>query len=86
MGEKRIDTVVSLLRQVADGLMDADRAIREWPSIDQEKDKLIAASWHDLSHFSADADIRGRDEKYDAFQRQLLRDRADAIRQKYGRA
>lgn len=65
--EKRghIDTVVSLLEMVAGGQMPAASALEKWPDIDREADSLIAAAWHDLSHFATDEGIRRRDDAYD---------------------
>jgi hypothetical protein len=83
--EKRgqIDTVVSLLELVADGQIPAASALEKWPDIDRETDSLIAAAWHDLSHFAADDDIRRRDKAYDLYQRKLLKEMASRIREKY---
>jgi hypothetical protein len=77
-----IDLVVSLLDMVADGQMPPASALEKWPHINQETDSLIAAAWHDLSHFAADGDIRRRDPDYDVYQRDLLREKAIRIREK----
>jgi hypothetical protein len=83
--EKRghIDTVVSLLELVADGQIPAASALEKWHGIGRERDSLIAAAWHDLSHFAADDDIRRRDDAYHLYQRKLLQEKASRIREKY---
>ena len=82
MGSK-INQVIALLEGVSDGLVNADQALREWPSIDSEKDDLIKSAWHDLSHFATDKDIRTKEKEYDSRQRELLRNTAKEIRKKY---
>jgi hypothetical protein len=83
--EKRshIDTILLLLEMVADGRIPAAAALEKWPDIDRETDRLIAAAWHDLSHFAADEDIRRRDTAYDLYQRNLLKEKATRVREKY---
>ncbi|MDI6784512.1 MAG: hypothetical protein QME64_10515 [bacterium] len=83
MDIEKIRTIISLLKMVADGELDPDLALERWPDIDKETDKLIAASWHDLSHFANDTDIRKKDKEYDIMQRNLLRKNASEIHQKY---
>jgi len=76
--EDHIERVVALLEMVADGRMSANSALDEWPDIDREQDRLIAAAWHHLSHFASDDDIRARDETYGDYQRNLLREKRQA--------
>jgi hypothetical protein len=83
MNKKRAETAIGLLQRVASGGMNADVALATWPEIDSEDDPLLTASWHDLSHFAADTDIRGRDASYAAYQRELLLRRATEIKEKY---
>lgn len=72
----RIAKIVTLLESVANNKIDPTLALQQWPDIETETDKLLAASWHDLSHFAADRDIRERDPSYATYQRNLLLDRA----------
>lgn len=81
----KIELIVSLLEGVAKGAIEADVALEQWPNIDDESDDLVADSWHDLSHFSADADIREKDSEYADYQVALLRDKANQIKVKYAR-
>lgn len=75
-------SAAELLERVANGELTAPQAIHEWPSDTQ--DSLLDQSWHDLSHFAADADIRERDATYRQYQVSLLRRRALEIREKFG--
>ena len=80
---KRMRVIVSLLEGVANDEISTEEALRKWPNIDEEEDKLLTAAWHDLSHFQADSDIRARDEAYATYQRNLLTERAREIRERY---
>lgn len=71
--------VAEWLERVANGDTEAADVLKLWPEVDTG-DHLLAAAWHDLSHFAADADIREKDIQYDEYQRTLLRSRASAIR------
>ncbi|HMO51211.1 MAG TPA: hypothetical protein PKE26_13860 [Kiritimatiellia bacterium] len=81
----RIDTVVLLLESVARNVLDATTALEQWPDIDSEVDDLVASAWHDVSHYATDKDIRIKDPSYAAYQAKSLLDRAQKIRDKYGR-
>ena len=83
MSRDRIAKIVSLLEGVADSTLDASAALEQWTDIDSETDNLLAASWHDLTHFAADKDIRDRDPGYAAYQKDLLLDRVKKIKEKY---
>ena len=82
MSIEKAKLVVELLEMVADNKMDAKLALSKWPDIDSESDDLIAISWHDLSHFEADSDIRHKDKEYSKYQKRLLKKRASEIRSK----
>lgn len=79
----RIKAIISLLEGVAEGDIDPDQALIEWGDVDKEQDELIASGWHELTHFAVDDDIREKSEKYDSYQRQLLKDYAKKILEKY---
>ncbi len=79
----KIKTIISLLENVINNREDAESALNKWPDIDSEEDPLIAASWHDLSHFAADWDIREKDDKYAELQTEMLQKRVDSITRKY---
>lgn len=72
-----------LLEQVATGGMDPGRALSEWPDF-PERDRLLDAAWHHLSHFATDADIREKDGRYAEYQKQLLRKRIEDISRTFG--
>ncbi|GJL80146.1 MAG: hypothetical protein NPINA01_31350 [Nitrospinaceae bacterium] len=80
---KRIEKIVSLLKKVAEGKLDPDQALIEWGDVDQEQDELIASSWHELTHFADDDDIREKDKEYEVYQQNLLKDYAKRIFEKY---
>lgn len=82
--EPRTELVLGLLKKVMSGEVSPELALEQWPSIDTEEDDLLAATWHDLSHFAADQDIRARDLAYADCQTQLLKRRVREIRQKFG--
>jgi hypothetical protein len=48
------------------------------------RDRLLDEAWHELSHFENDVDIRRRDEAYDRYQRDCLRELAWRIRDRFG--
>jgi len=73
---------VSLLEDVVNGRHSATDALAQWPDVTQG-DSLLQLSWHDLSHFAVDADIRARDPKYAKYQRDLLTTRIREIRETY---
>jgi hypothetical protein len=79
----RIKAIVLLLEGVAEGDIDPDQALRDWGDVDQDQDQLFASAWHELIHFVDDDDIREKDEEYDSYQRQLLKDYAKRILEKY---
>jgi hypothetical protein len=85
MKNSKIEKILNIITNVAEGTMDPNRGLKMWPSFDPETDPLIAACWHDFSHFVNDHDIRARDEKYDSYQRILLKSGADKIREKYSK-
>jgi len=75
--------VTRLLEMVAMGELKSSVALDRWPDIDSETDDLIASSWHELTHFDADQDIRDRDKEYSEYQRNLLMECVRKIREKY---
>jgi hypothetical protein len=81
--ELRAAAAVILLQRVLARDLEPDAALREWPDIDTESDELLAASWHDLSHYAADEDIRAKDLRYANFQTELLKRRIEEIKQKF---
>jgi hypothetical protein len=80
----RAEIAVALLEDVLSGKTVPETALQLWPNIEIECDVLLAASWHDLSHFAADEDIREKDRSYAKYQRQLLARRIQEIREKFG--
>ena len=82
MDRNKAHIAAALLERVARGELDASVALSEWPQ-DAEADELLDASWHDLSHFAVDIDIRKKDPRYEAHQVSLLLDRAKQIRERY---
>lgn len=74
---------IRLLEMVLEGKVDPVTALDQWPDIDTEQDDLIEASWHDLSHYANDDDIRSKDVEYDKQQKKVLADKAEKIRKKY---
>jgi hypothetical protein len=74
-------TIALLERALASG-DEASEALAQWPDV-TEKDPLLQASWHDLSHFVVDSDIRSRDPKYAEYQRRLLAGRINEIKEAY---
>jgi len=74
---------IRLLEMVLAGKADPVTALDQWPDIDAEQDELIEASWHDLSHYANDDDIRSKDPEYDQQQKKILADKAEKIRKKY---
>jgi hypothetical protein len=70
---KRIENIIFLLIQVAEGKLDPDQALIEWGDVDKEQDKLIANSWHELTHFANDDDTREKDKEYEIYQQKLLK-------------
>jgi hypothetical protein len=83
MENDRALKAASLLELVASGQMNPTSALNEWPDIDSEPDDLISASWHDLSHYENDVDIRKRDSRFEAKMREGLKNQAAKIRKKY---
>jgi len=73
---------IKLLEAVARKQMVPTQALREWPG-NVEGDPLVEASWHDLSHFANDEDIRARDPRYAEYQSRGLLDRVKAIRARF---
>ena len=83
MDIERAKKSTRLLQMVVEGEIDPATALKQWPDIDTELDDLIEASWHDLSHYVNDDDIRLKDPEYDQQQKKLLADKAEKIRKKY---
>lgn len=79
----RIAKIVTLLEHVVGNKIDPSVALRQWPDIEIETDRLLMASWHDLSHFAADQDIRDKDPGYATYQRDLLLERIQQIKAAY---
>jgi hypothetical protein len=57
----------------------------QWPQ-GVESDRVLAAAWHDLSHFAVDEDIPRKDERYARYQRELLSRRVSEIKTSCGLA
>lgn len=83
MNSLKAVAAAALLEQVANGERSAVSALEEWPQ-DIGADPLLDASWHDLSHFANDSDIRTKDLKYATYQKSRLLTRAQQVREKYG--
>lgn len=75
------NTHIELLEKVLSGELDATQALALWPDIDTESDPAVVVAWHDLSHFSADADIREKDRAYEAYQVRILGAHLVALRE-----
>lgn len=84
MKTQKVKNIIEILNKVAEGVISGKDGLIQWPDIDSEEDSLITASWHDLSHFDNDSDIREKDKEYDENQRNLLKTRANEIHEKYG--
>ena len=84
MKTQKIKNIVEILNKVAEGVISAKEGLIQWPDIDSEEDSLIIASWHNLSHFDNDSDIREKHKEYAEYQRDLLKARANEIGGKYG--
>ena len=80
---RKIRLVVSLLEKVANYKLEPQKALLQWPDIDEESDELIESSWHYLSHFENDSDIREKDPSYAAYQINQLLDKAKLLKSKY---
>lgn len=78
----KIEDIITLLEGVANGVLDPNIALQRWPSVEEETDNLIKTAWHDLSHFCTDEDIRKKDWEYDQYQRGLLREKLEKIRER----
>src|SRR5258705_3794868 len=61
----------ALVERVARGELAATPALKEWPQ-DATVDELLKSSWHDLSHFAVDLDVRRKDPRYETYQVTLL--------------
>ena len=85
MKNLKIENILNILTNVAKGTMNPNEGLKLWPDIDLEPDPLIASVWHDLSHFVADDDIRAKDKEYETYQRNLLKNGAAKIREKYSK-
>ena len=83
MDHDKARAAAALLEQVARGELEASAALNGWPQ-DAESDELLNASWHDLSHFAVDDDIRKKDPLYQAYQVSGLLKRVKQIKEKYG--
>ena len=83
MTKQRALAAVLLLEHVLSRELTPIVALHEWPDIDSERDELLSASWHDLSHYAADLDIRVRDPRYAKYQIELLARRVEEIREKF---
>jgi hypothetical protein len=67
--------VSALLEQVAEGRMEPEAALKlteQWNDIFW-RSSVFAEAYHALQHFSADVDIRSRDNEYANSQLSLLR-------------
>lgn len=84
MRTQKIKKIIEILNKVAEGVISAKKGLIQWPDIDSEEDSLITASWHDLSHFDIESDIREKHKEYAEYQRDLLKARANEIGSKYG--
>jgi hypothetical protein len=83
MDQEKATAAAMLLEQVARGDLEASVALNQWPQ-DTESDELLKVSWHDLSHFAVDRDIRGNDPRYKTYQVAGLLERVKQIKAKYG--
>jgi hypothetical protein len=83
MDPEKANLAATLLERVARGELEASTALTEWPQ-DATSDELLIASWHDLSHFAADLDVRSKDPRYKTYQVSLLLKRVKQIKEKYG--
>ena len=83
MTKQRALAAVLLLEHVLSRELTPIVALHEWPDIGSECDELLSASWHDLSHYAADLDIRVKDPRYARYQSELLARRVEEIREKF---
>lgn len=74
------DRAAAILEAVARGEMEAHDALKEWPDTQPDDAAAMKAGWHELWHFTADADIRARDAEYDEHQRGTLLQLAETLR------
>ncbi|MCH7499234.1 MAG: hypothetical protein IH886_04390 [Nitrospinae bacterium] len=85
MKNSKIENILNILANVAEGTLEPNEGLKMWLDIDSETDPLIASIWHDLSHFVADGDIRAKDKEYETYQIDLLKNGATKIREKYSK-
>lgn len=83
MTRRRAQAAVFLLEHVIARELTPIAALHEWPDINGERDELLSASWRDLSHYSADLDMRVRNPRYAMCQIELLIRRVEEIREKF---
>ena len=72
-GGSRLHATATLVRGIADGSITVADAHSRWPFPPEDGGGIADQAWHELQHFEADADVRGRDADYDAGMRDRLR-------------
>jgi hypothetical protein len=78
--KQRAELAVNLLESVLTGSLDPESAISRWPSIDDETNRLMKNTWHQLYHYFQDADIRSERASYDEAQQERLRARITELK------
>ncbi len=79
----RIKNIINLLERVSSEEIAPEQALKQWPDIEAEIDELVAASWHELTHFQNDSDIREKDVTYDEYMKASLLNFAKRLKEKY---
>ncbi|MEM7411126.1 MAG: hypothetical protein AAF430_12895 [Myxococcota bacterium] len=85
MNTRDVEVVVGLLKQIGRGEIDTKRAMESWPREVDECDNALAAVWHELSHFRADADVLSKDDRYAEWARERCRALAEQLEADRGR-
>jgi hypothetical protein len=78
---RRAEQAASLLEGVLSGSIEPAQALESWPYLDDETDEALKSAWHELSHYVADQDIRGREPEYEQFIKETLAAFVKEIRQ-----
>jgi len=77
---ERAKSIVELLSDIVSNRLTAEEALKRWPNVEED---LLSVAWHHLYHFSADEDIRARDQEYATYQINLLKECILEIKKEY---
>lgn len=80
--DKKINIIIEILTNVLELPTKAKEFLKQWPAIENENDSDISAAWGCLHHFVNDEELCSRDEIYNKYMLDKIRESLNNLKKK----